>query len=176
MSKANLLKYNPSILLTMPNKIANHREPFSKSDINKLTNIFTNLDDRKYIYYTLLYTGMRPSEFWKCKISTSDAYTKIQPQIPGKLITEIMLQPIETWKNKLRNDFEELIFTEYPQIRMLKESLYKSGAVYASMSGSGSAVYGIFNEQPILTPAIKKQIVWAGFIDQGCHLPSSIRP
>ena len=109
-------------------------------------------------------------------ISTTVAYAKIQPGMPGKSITEIMLQPIETWKNELRNDFEELIFAKYPQIRMLKESLYKSGSVYASMSGSGSSVYGIFNEQPTLTPAIKKQIVWAGFIDQGCHLPSSIRP
>jgi len=109
-------------------------------------------------------------------ISSSDAYDKIQPHKPIKPVSEIILQSIETWKNELKNDFEELIFTKYPQIKMLKESLYKSGAVYASMSGSGSSVYGVFNRQPVLTPAIIKQIVWAGFIDQGCHLPSSIRP
>lgn len=70
--KANLIEYNPCLLLTMPSIIYNNREPFTKDDITKLAFIFTELDDRKYIYYTLLYTGMRPGEFWKCKISTSD--------------------------------------------------------------------------------------------------------
>ena len=110
------------------------------------------------------------------KISTSAAYANIQLHAPDKSISEIILQPIETWKNELKNDFEELIFKKHQHIKMLKEAFYQSGAVYASMSGSGSAVYGIFNKQPNLESALKKQIAWAGFIDQGYHLPNSCQP
>ncbi|MDF1875932.1 tyrosine-type recombinase/integrase [Sulfurimonas sp. SAG-AH-194-I05] len=72
MLKANLITYNPCVLLNMPNNTISNREPFDANDISKLFNIFERLDDRKYIYYILAYTGMRPSEFWKCKISISD--------------------------------------------------------------------------------------------------------
>ncbi|MDQ7060417.1 MAG: tyrosine-type recombinase/integrase [Sulfurimonas sp.] len=72
MIKANLIKYNPCSLLTMPNNTIPNREPFDDADMQKLFKIFDDLDDRKYIYYILAYTGMRPSELWKCKISVSD--------------------------------------------------------------------------------------------------------
>ena len=72
MTKANLLTYNPCSLLTMPNNTIPNREPFSPFEIQKLFNLFHTLDDRKYIYYILAYTGMRPSELWKCKISISE--------------------------------------------------------------------------------------------------------
>ena len=72
MLKANLIKYNPCLLLNMPNNTISNREPFDTTDMQKLFNLFNELDDRKYIYYTLAYTGMRPSELWKCKISISD--------------------------------------------------------------------------------------------------------
>jgi len=68
--KADIIKYNPCTLLTMPNNSIVHREPFDSDDIKKLFSVFDDLDDRKYIYYTLAYTGMRPSEFWMCSIST----------------------------------------------------------------------------------------------------------
>ncbi len=70
--KANLLNYNPCSLLTMPNNTVPHREPFDAIELKKLFSIFNTLDDRKYIYYILAYTGMRPSELWKCKISSSE--------------------------------------------------------------------------------------------------------
>jgi 4-diphosphocytidyl-2-C-methyl-D-erythritol kinase len=79
-------------------------------------------------------------------ISTASAFSTIKPSAPVKSIKEIVKQPIETWKNELKNDFEEPIFTQYPDIIKIKEELYKAGAVYASMSGSGSAVYGIFEK------------------------------
>lgn len=69
--KANILTYNPCTLLNMPNGTVQNREPFDKEDMQKFSKIFLTLDNRKYIYWTLAYTGMRPSEFWKCKISTS---------------------------------------------------------------------------------------------------------
>ncbi len=62
-------------------------------------------------------------------------------------LKDIIKQPIFTWNDHLKNDFEEPVFKLYPAIKEIKESLYKMGAVYASMSGSGSTVYGIFKKQ-----------------------------
>ncbi len=72
MTRANILNYNPCTLLNMPNKDILNREPFNSNDISKLFSIFETLDNRKYIYYILAYTGMRPSELWKCKIANSE--------------------------------------------------------------------------------------------------------
>ncbi|MFM2049113.1 MAG: hypothetical protein RI955_1661 [Bacteroidota bacterium] len=85
-------------------------------------------------------------------VNTAWAYSKIKPLTPNKSIKEILKQPIETWKNELINDFEKPVFDNHPEIESLKNDLYKQGAIYASMSGSGSAVFGIFkNEIPTLT-------------------------
>lgn len=65
-------------------------------------------------------------------------------------LTNILKQPIETWKDELTNDFEKPVFEKYPEIKLIKEKLYNAGAVYASMSGSGSTVYGLFASKPIL--------------------------
>ena len=70
--KANILSYNPCSLLTMPNNTISNREPFNEIELKNLFNFFTTLDDRKYIYFALAYSGMRPSELWKCKVSTSE--------------------------------------------------------------------------------------------------------
>ncbi len=64
--------------------------------------------------------------------------------IPKKRIKEIITQPITTWKAELKNDFENSVFDKHPVIKKLKKQLYNEGAVYASMTGSGSTVYGIF--------------------------------
>lgn len=79
-------------------------------------------------------------------ISTAQAFAGIDPSIPQKSVDKIILQPIETWKNELINDFEINIFEKYPEIKNIKEYLYHQGAVYASMSGSGSTVFGIFKK------------------------------
>jgi len=80
--------------------------------------------------------------------NTKEAYEGVHPQKPQKSIKAILQQPIETWKNELVNDFEKSIFKKYPEIEELKNTLYKNGALYASLSGSGSAVFGIFKEKP----------------------------
>jgi 4-diphosphocytidyl-2-C-methyl-D-erythritol kinase len=80
-------------------------------------------------------------------ISTKEAFSKLTPVIPQKSIQEIIEQPITTWQNELKNDFEETVFQLYPEIKEVKEQLYEMGAVYASMSGSGSSVFGIFNSE-----------------------------
>lgn len=81
-------------------------------------------------------------------VSTRDAYAAIVPKTPAKCCRDIVRQPIETWKNELVNDFEAPIFAMHPELAAIKQSLYDAGAVYAAMSGSGSALFGIFREQP----------------------------
>lgn len=81
--------------------------------------------------------------------TTKEAYAGIVPNKPKRTVKEIVEnEPIENWKNHLFNDFEKSIFTKYPEIEKLKQQLYVNGAIYACMSGSGSAVFGIFKEKP----------------------------
>ena len=82
----------------------------------------------------------------KIHISTEEAYSRVIPQIPEFNLLEIIELPINEWKNKLKNDFEDSIFQQYSSLHDIKDSLYNDGAVYASMSGSGSVVYGIFEK------------------------------
>lgn len=79
-------------------------------------------------------------------VSTREAYSEIKPQHPTVSLKEIIKQPIENWKGHMINDFEKNVFRNHPEIAAIKDKLYDLGAVYASMSGSGSSVYGIFKE------------------------------
>lgn len=79
-------------------------------------------------------------------VNTGWAFKQITPQQPKKSIQAIIAQPIETWKDELMNDFELPVATAYPTIHEIKQQLYRNGAVYASMSGSGSTVFGIFKK------------------------------
>lgn len=81
-------------------------------------------------------------------ISTREAFAHVVPQRPRKCCKDIVRQPIETWKDELVNDFEQSIAANYPMISEIKQELYGMGAVYAAMSGSGSALYGIFKQAP----------------------------
>lgn len=81
-------------------------------------------------------------------ISTKEAYQMITPKPSIKSCQEIVKQPIETWRNELVNDFEEPAFAQHPILKDIKGHLYASGALYAQMSGSGSAMFGIFRENP----------------------------
>jgi 4-diphosphocytidyl-2-C-methyl-D-erythritol kinase len=82
-------------------------------------------------------------------IPTSWAFQQIQVGIPEQSCREIMELPVSSWKNILLNDFEAPIFKQYPSIATLKDQLYAHGAVYASMSGSGSSLYGLFDSDSI---------------------------
>ncbi len=81
-------------------------------------------------------------------ISTKEAYQMITPKQTTKSCQDIVKQPIETWRDELTNDFEEPAFAQHPVLKEIKEHLYASGALYAQMSGSGSAMFGIFRENP----------------------------
>ena len=77
-------------------------------------------------------------------ISTKEAYAGVHPQQPEISLNDLIQKPISEWKHCIRNDFEDTLFVKYPQLQEIKDDFYARGAVYASMSGSGSAVYGIF--------------------------------
>jgi 4-diphosphocytidyl-2-C-methyl-D-erythritol kinase len=79
-------------------------------------------------------------------ISTAHAFSGITPALPTKSVKEIIQQPIETWKNELVNDFEKTVFNQHSEIEAIKKKLYDGGALYASMSGTGSTVYAIFEK------------------------------
>jgi 4-diphosphocytidyl-2-C-methyl-D-erythritol kinase len=83
-------------------------------------------------------------------VSTKEVFTQLIPTEPIKNIREIIQQPIETWKEKLRNDFEQAVFDLHPEVKTIKEELYKKGAAYASMTGTGSTVYGLFEKDKIV--------------------------
>ena len=77
-------------------------------------------------------------------ISTKLAFSLITPKIPVTNLADIIQQPISTLKDELINDFEQPIFNSFPELANIKETLYQKGAVYVSMTGTGSTVYGIF--------------------------------
>ncbi|MBR0053486.1 MAG: 4-(cytidine 5'-diphospho)-2-C-methyl-D-erythritol kinase [Bacteroidales bacterium] len=77
-------------------------------------------------------------------VSTADAYRGIVPRQPACPLREVLAQPVETWKDLLVNDFETTVFARHPRLAEIKQSLYEGGAVYASMSGSGSALYAFY--------------------------------
>ena len=78
-------------------------------------------------------------------ISTAQAYAGIKPQIPRENLLALINDSIETWQGNVINDFETSIYSAYPQLKEIKDKLYADGAIYASMTGSGSVFYGIFN-------------------------------
>lgn len=78
-------------------------------------------------------------------VSTGWAFANITPQQPALSIKDIIRQPIATWKDTLVNDFEAPVMQQYPAIKQIRQQLYDAGAIYASMTGSGSTVFGIFD-------------------------------
>ncbi|UIR57634.1 4-(cytidine 5'-diphospho)-2-C-methyl-D-erythritol kinase [Sphingobacterium sp. SRCM116780] len=88
-------------------------------------------------------------------IATAEAYRGVQVRKSEFDLKSITQLPIQEWKYYLKNDFEEGIFEQFPKIKKLKEALYTSGALFASMSGSGSSVYGLF-EKPIVLDHLKE--------------------
>ena len=100
-------------------------------------------------------------------VSTQEAYAGIVPDTPGQSVKSILENdPIASWKDSLKNDFEASIFKKYPAIAAIKDKLYEQGAVYASMSGSGAALYGLF-DTPIdsITDAFPENYTcWQGML------------
>lgn len=81
-------------------------------------------------------------------VSTVKAYSQIVSAIPSENLSSLVKHPVQEWWHILANDFEIPVFTDHPEIKKIKETMYDNGAVYASMSGSGSAVFGLFKSNP----------------------------
>lgn len=94
-------------------------------------------------------------------VSTADAYGGIKPAVPDKSLLEIISRPLHTWKDSLKNDFEPSVFSRHPQLKEIKEQLYNSGALYASMSGSGSTIFGLFDKEINLKAEFNGMKVWS---------------
>ena len=79
-------------------------------------------------------------------ISTKEAYSNIEPKNPEVNLLDVISSPLQEWKEKLKNDFESYVFQKYPQLQKIKNEFYERGAVYSSMTGSGSVIYAIFKK------------------------------
>jgi 4-diphosphocytidyl-2-C-methyl-D-erythritol kinase len=95
-------------------------------------------------------------------VSTPGAYAMVTPRQPERSLKDVVRRPVSEWKNVMVNDFEESVFQKYPLIGQIKEELYRAGAVYASMSGSGSSVYGLFESPANLKSKYPSYFVWEG--------------
>jgi 4-diphosphocytidyl-2-C-methyl-D-erythritol kinase len=95
-------------------------------------------------------------------VPTREAFSLISPHHPSKNCREVVCQPIETWSNDLVNDFEQSVFALHPEIGAIKDRLYSLGAVYAAMSGSGSAVFGLFRENIEIDEQFQDMFTYCG--------------
>ena len=81
-------------------------------------------------------------------VSTAEAYSAVTPAVPPVALRDLLQRPVTEWKGLVENDFEKNVFALHPQLAELKKRLYEAGAAYAAMSGSGSTVYGLFEQLP----------------------------
>ena len=81
------------------------------------------------------------------KVSTQQAYARISPDKPDKKLINAIERPMKFWKEEIVNHFESIVFKDFPALLNLKEELYNEGAIYSSLSGSGSSVYAMFSQQ-----------------------------
>ncbi len=95
-------------------------------------------------------------------VSTATAYAGVTPNVPQLLPSEIVKMDISQWKHELKNDFEASVFQKFPELKYWRDKLYDEGAVYASMSGSGSSLFGIFDRTPPTLEATHHCFVWQG--------------
>lgn len=105
-------------------------------------------------YLVLLFPGIH--------ISTAEAYDSASPAIPDLHLQQVIESPVQQWENTVENDFEKNAFIKHPLLESLKLGLYRAGAMYASMSGSGSSLFGIFEKLPEFPPEIRKYVIWKG--------------
>jgi len=95
-------------------------------------------------------------------VPTKEAFAAITPKQPLHSLREVIQRPIYSWKDELYNDFEQSIFPQHPAIAAIKVTLYKQGALYAAMTGSGSSVYGIFEQSIHVKELFSSNFCWTG--------------
>jgi 4-diphosphocytidyl-2-C-methyl-D-erythritol kinase len=148
LDNTTLLRYAEEIGSDCPFFILN-KPCFATEKGNNLKPINLKLKD----YFLVLITP-------NIHINTAKAYSRINPQRPKASLMELIKQPIENWKRSIKNDFEDTVFKDHPALKEIKDQLYNMGAIYASMSGSGSSIYGIFKEKIDLQNKFEKYYTW----------------
>jgi 4-diphosphocytidyl-2-C-methyl-D-erythritol kinase len=98
------------------------------------------------------------------EVNTKAAYLAIHAIESQYKLSELIELPVREWKDKIKNDFELSVFQKLPELSLIKQSLYELGASYASMSGSGSAIYGIFESKPEIPKLPGNYFVWKSLI------------
>ena len=117
--------------------------------------VFSEIDlDLSGYYLLLIYPNLA--------ISTAEAYAGVRPRQPTVSLADLLEKPVADWYKTVYNDFEDSLFPKYPILAQLKQQLYDAGALYASMSGSGSTIYGIFNAPVADSNQFAKYRVWEG--------------
>ena len=106
-------------------------------------NIFSKIELDLSKYFILI---VKPD----IHIPTKIAFSGINPKSPEQSLKDLIKLPVSEWKEYIINDFESTVFKQFPEIKKIKDTLYESGAIYAQMSGSGAAVFGIFEEEPVI--------------------------
>ncbi len=97
-------------------------------------------------------------------VGTGEAYAGVTPQKRAASLEEIISTPVDQWKDVLKNDFEKSVFIKFPEIAELKKKMYDLGAIYSSMSGSGSAVYGLFSNEIDFSGKFADSKIWSGLL------------
>ncbi len=98
------------------------------------------------------------------EINTREAFSNCDPGITSTNLNFLANRPVEEWKELIINDFEDYAFRKHPEIGKLKDELYILGALFSSMSGSGSSVFGIFKEKPEVPELIRNWVIWEGIL------------
>jgi 4-diphosphocytidyl-2-C-methyl-D-erythritol kinase len=109
--------------------------------------------DLSGLYLVLLNPGI--------EVNTSSAYKNVIPDDTRYDIRDLLFYPMHQWKDLIVNDFEVSVFSTHPEIGHLKAALYEAEAIYASMTGSGSSVYGIFEQKPALPAKLAAQVIYS---------------
>lgn len=106
------------------------------------------------LHLVLLYPALQ--------VSTAEAYSGVKPIQHDIHLRELIRESMDQWRELVVNDFEHSVFDRHPELDQLKQSLYQAGALYASLSGSGSSLYGLFPESPDLPADLERQVIWKG--------------
>lgn len=123
---------------------------FASGKGDRLEDISLSLNDYKIVL-------VKPD----CGVSTQEAYAGIAPCRAASDLRGLAGIPVRDWRNKVSNDFEKTVFVKYPQIGRIKDKLYNLGAVYASMTGSGSAVFALFDKAKKIPLDFPRCYVWS---------------
>jgi len=152
LTNEQLIRYAENLGSDCPFFIIN-KPAFGTEKGNRLQNIGLNLS----AYYFVL---IKPLVF----IGTAEAYKGVMPFKPEKSVDMLIGLPLNQWKDMVINDFEKSIFPNHPVIKEIKDELYQAGALYASMTGSGSAVYGIFETKVNFKSRFEKEFYWEDYL------------